>query len=373
MQALLQKHPNLSFSGIGGPAMQSAGLTSMAEMERLSVMGLFEPLKRLPELLRIKREFLDLCRREAPKLFVGIDSPDFNLRVAAQLHAQGFKTAHYVSPSVWAWRQKRVLKIKQCIDLMLTLFPFEQRFYQEHDVPVCFVGHPLADQLPLQPNRADYRRQLELSEGEVYLGILPGSRRGESGRMMPVFLSTMEWLAQRRTDLRYLIPAANPMIRNYLDDLLGAHPLGDKIHVYDGQSEAVMGAADTVLLASGTSTLECMLLKTPMVMAYKLSAVTHSIVKHMITLPYFSLPNLLAGEKLVPEFIQHEATAENLGQAVLRELEDDERRQQLQQRFLQIHTEIRCNASERAADAILGLLGSAKGSYTPVLETGKYP
>lgn len=355
MAALSARDPDIRFDGIGGPNMSNMGLQSAVDMERLSVMGLFEPLKRLPELLRIKREYVQRCLDQKPDLFIGIDSPDFNLRVAAQLHAEGIRTAHYVSPSVWAWRQKRVLKIKQSIDLMLTLFPFEEQFYQQHNVPVCFVGHPLADELPVECDKQAHRLALSLPSDPCYVAVLPGSRRGESQRMMPLFLDTMMFLNARRPDIQYLIPAANESIKTLLLELLREHPLQEKVVLLDGQSQHAMGAADTVLLASGTSTLEAMLLKTPMVMAYKLSAVTYNIVKHMITLPYFALPNLLAGEKLVPEFIQHEAHALAMGQAVLDELENPERQRQLQQRFIEIHHSIRRDASARAADALLSM------------------
>ena len=358
MAALRERDSYCQFSGIGGSKMQAEGMRSAVDMERLSVMGLFEPLKRLPELLRIKRDFVERCIAQPPDLFVGIDSPDFNLRVAAQLHTAGIKTAHYVSPSVWAWRQKRVLKIKQSVDLMLTLFPFEEQFYQQHEVPVCFVGHPLADELPVESHKWQYREQLGLSQDSCYVAVLPGSRRGESERMMPLFLQTMEWLAERRPDIRFLIPAANEMIKGYVTSLLVSHPLLERCQIHSGQSQQIMGASDTVLLASGTSTLEAMLLKTPMVMAYKLSAVTYNIVKHMITLPYFALPNLLAGEKLVPEFIQHEAEPEAMGLAVLSELENEARPQQLQERFVEIHRSIKRDASSRAAEALINLVSA---------------
>ncbi len=356
MQALRDRNADIRFAGIGGSKMTAAGLHSQVDMERLSVMGLFEPMKRLPELLRIKRNYVNYFTANRPDLFVGIDSPDFNLRVAAELHRQGVRTVHYVSPSVWAWRQKRVLKIKQSVDLMLTLFPFEAAFYEQHGVPVRFVGHPLADELPLQPDRAQFRRQLALNENDTYVAVLPGSRRGESARMMPVFLQSMLWLSERRPDIHYVVPAANAVIRAMLDELLANHVLRERITVFDGQSQAVMGAADTILLASGTSTLEAMLLKTPMVMAYKVSAATYAIVKHMVKSRFFALPNLLADDALVPEFIQDDAEPHVLGAAVLAELENDSRKASLQARFLDIHHQLRMDASAQAACALEELL-----------------
>ncbi len=356
MRAMRHQIPEIEFEGIGGSKMTAAGLHSQVDMERLSVMGLFEPMKRLPELLRIKRNFVNHCIENPPDLFVGIDSPDFNLRVAADLHQLGVRTAHYVSPSVWAWRQKRVLKIKQSVDLMLTLFPFEAAFYEQHQVPVRFVGHPLADELPLQTDKTAFRRELSLHDRTTYVAVLPGSRRGESARMMPVFLDSMLWLSKRRPDVHYLVPAANASIRQALDDMLSDHSMRDQITVFDGRSQAVMGAADVILLASGTSTLEAMLLKTPMVMAYKVSAATYAIVKHMVKSEFFALPNLLAGELLVPEFIQQDAQPDVLGAAVLAELEDESRKASLQARFLDIHHQLRMDASAQAAEALAELM-----------------
>ncbi len=356
IRALRTHDDQLTFVGIGGPAMQAAGLQSDVDMERLSVMGLFEPLKRLPELLRIKSAFVEKCRVMQPDVFIGIDSPDFNLRIARELHASGIPTVHYVSPSVWAWRQKRVEKIRQCIDLMLTLFPFEEPFYRQHKVSVKFVGHPLADQLPLEADQNKYRQSLQLDHKQTCVAVLPGSRRGEVGRMLPLFLRTVQWLEHKRNDIHYLIPAANPAIRELIEKQLEKHAVAATVTVLDGCSQAVMGASDAVLLASGTSTLEALLLKRPMVMAYKLSWLTHAIVRHMVKLPYFALPNLLAGEKIVPEFIQQDAQPAALGSALLLELDDSVHRTEQQQRFLSIHQQLRQGASTSAASAVMALL-----------------
>lgn len=355
MQAMRSHQSNMVIEGIGGPEMLAQGLQSQVPMERLAVMGLFEPLKRLPELLRIKRHYVNDCLANRPDLFVGIDSPDFNLRVAAELHKAGIKTAHYVSPSVWAWRQKRVIKIRQNVDLMLTLFPFEEEFYQQHGVPVRFVGHPLADSISLEQDAGAYRRELGLDETACYVAVLPGSRLGESKRMMPLFKESMAWLAERRPDITFLVPAANDELHAWLEALFIDDVLFEKVQLLRGRAQQVMGASNAVLLASGTSTLEAMLLKKPMVMAYCLSELTYKIVKRMIKLPYFSLPNLLAGEQLVKEFIQHDAQPAAMGQALLQELEDKERAQSLQARYREIHIALRQNASETAAQALLAL------------------
>ncbi len=356
----------VSFSGIGGARMQQEGLNSRAPLERLSVMGLFEPLKRLPELLRIRRDITEFCLATRPDVFIGIDSPDFNLAIERKLRAAGIKTVHYVSPSVWAWRQKRVVKIKQSVDLMLALFPFEARFYAEHAVPVKFVGHPLADAIPLQARQVDYRQQLDLDMEARWLAVLPGSRMAEARYLAPAFLQTIAWCAQRLDDLKFVIPAANDKLYAYLQTELrncaDCKPYLDRIRLLNGAAQQAMGAADAVLLASGTSTLEAMLLKRPMVVAYRLSGLTHAIVSRMIKLPYFSLPNLLADKALVPEFIQQQVCAKQLGPAVARQLEDNERRAELQRIFTDIHVQLRQGASEQASSAILELL---EGGLTP--------
>jgi lipid-A-disaccharide synthase len=359
MRALKKLHPGARFSGIGGPNMTAEGLVSEAEMERLSVMGFFEPLKRLPELLAIRRRFVAQSLMDKPDLFVGIDSPDFNLPIARKLREQGLRTAHYVSPSVWAWRQKRVIKIKASVDIMLTLFPFETKFYEEHAVPAVCVGHPMADEIALEIDPAAFRRQLSLAEQGRLLAVLPGSRKGEVKSLIPIFAPIMRELAAKHPDLHFVIPAANPALRALLDELLTPDLLGsarERLTITDGESRAAMAASDAVLLASGTSTLEAMLLKKPMVMAYRLSAITHSIVKHMIKLPYFSLPNLLSQQHFVPEFIQHDATPENMLPVVEQALFDSDFRSQRIEQFQRIHEDLQGNASEHAAQALSELL-----------------
>lgn len=361
MAALRARHGAVSFTGIGGACMQHKGLTSRAPMERLSVMGLFEPLKRLPELLRIRRDITEFCLQTRPDVFIGIDAPDFNLSIEHKLRAAGIKTVHYVSPSVWAWRQKRVVKIKQSVDLMLALFPFEAKFYTEHAVPVQFIGHPLADAIPLQPDQQDYLQRLGLDPQARWLAVLPGSRMAEARYLAPAFLQTIAWCAQRLDDLKFVIPAANDKLYAHLQielqNCAACQPYLDRIQLQNGAAQDAMGASDAILLASGTSTLEAMLLKRPMVVAYRLSGLTYAIVRRMIKLPYFSLPNLLADEALVPEFIQRQVCAEQLGPAVLRQLEDNERRARLQRIFTDIHSQLKLGASEQAAGAILQTIG----------------
>lgn len=366
MTALRSRHGAIDFTGIGGPCMQQQGLVSRAPMERLSVMGLFEPLKRLPELLRIRHNITDYCLHTRPDVFIGIDSPDFNLSIERRLRAAGIRTVHYVSPSVWAWRQKRVLKIKKSVDLMLALFPFEASFYTRHAVPVKFIGHPLADAIPLAPQVDEYRQQLGLDKHSRWLAVLPGSRMAEARYLTPAFLHTIAWCAQRKDDLQFVIPAASDTLYSFLQLALQqsseCRPYRDRIRLQNGGAQAAMGAADAVLLASGTSTLEAMLLKRPMVVAYRLSRLTHAILRRMIKLPYFSLPNLLADELLVPEFVQQQVCAEQLGPAVLAQLEASERTLRLQRVFTDIHRQLRLGASEQAADAILDIIGGARNA-----------
>jgi lipid-A-disaccharide synthase len=356
MQALRQRHPDISFAGIGGPLMEAQGLRSRVPMERLSVMGLVEPLKRLPELLRIRRELVQEFLRAPPDVFIGIDSPDFNLGVEARLRARGIKTVHYVSPSVWAWRQRRIHKIAGAVDLVLTLLPFEAAFYRQHQVPVCFVGHPLADLIPLEPDRAAARRQLQLPpEGRV-LALLPGSRQGEVARLAPVFLAAARALLAGDPALRVLLPCASMARRQQVDMLVQSLGMSEpRLLLLDGQSREAMTAADAVILASGTAALEAMLLKRPMLVCYRMAPLSYFIISRMLKVPYFSLPNLLAGESLVEELVQEQVTPEALVQRAHRLLQGDGQ-EGLLQTYHKIHLQLRADASQKAADAIIKIL-----------------
>lgn len=357
MQALRARHPEVRFTGIGGPLMQQQGLVSRVPMERLSVMGLVEPLKRLPELLRIRRDVVRHFLADRPDVFVGIDSPDFNLGVERRLREQGLRTVHYVSPTVWAWRQRRIRKIARAVDLVLTLFPFEADVYREHRIGVSFVGHPLADEIPLEPDRAQARATLGLpAEGSV-VALLPGSRQGEVARMGQVFLQTAALLAARHPGMRFLLPCANAERRQQLQALLPSAPAG--IYLLDGQSRAAMAAADAVLLASGTAALEAMLLKRPMLVCYKMAPLSYAIISRMLKVPYFSLPNLLAREALVEELVQDAVNPANLAAKVTALLQPDARQARLDARYREIHQALSGGASGKAADAILRLIGTA--------------
>jgi len=310
--------------------------------------------------LGIRRQLATHFKQNPPDAFIGIDAPDFTLGLEKQLRTAGINTVHYVSPSVWAWRQRRVKKIAGSTDLMLTLFPFEARFYQEHHVPVRFVGHPLADTIPLVADKQAARQQLNLSSDAEVLALLPGSRSNELHYLAQPFIDAACWLHARRPNLEFVVPLANKERRAQFEQAVLHTKSRDvdlpNLTLIDGQSRDVMAAADVVLLASGTAALEAMLLKRPMVVAYKLAPLTYWLAKHLVKVENVSLPNLLAKESLVPEFIQHEATAEKLGQAVLAYFENPSKRDQLDQRFTEIHKSLRQDASAQAADAVLHLV-----------------
>jgi lipid-A-disaccharide synthase len=357
IRALRHRYPAAEFAGIGGDAMAAEGFHSLYPLERLAVMGFVEPLKRLPELLRIRRGLARHFCARPPALFVGIDAPDFNLGLELALRSAGIRTAHYVSPSVWAWRQGRIRKIARAVDHMLVLFPFEAEFYRRHGVPVTWVGHPLADELPLEPDTAGARRLLDLPEDAPVLAVLPGSRGSEVAMLGPLFLDTVMACQERLPRLRCVVPAANAARRVQIDALLVAHP-GARVRVLDGQSHIAMAAADAVLLASGTSALEAMLLKKPMVVAYRTGRFTHALLSRLVKLKHVSLPNLLAGRELVPELLQERAEVGALTAEVLRSLGQTPERAGLITEFRKLHEQLRRGASERAAGALAELIGS---------------
>jgi lipid-A-disaccharide synthase len=362
MEALRAQHPSIRFTGIGGPLMQQQGLVSRVPMERLSVMGLVEPLKRLPELLRIRRDIVAHFIAGKPDVFIGIDSPDFNLGVEGRLRAQGIRTVHYVSPSVWAWRQRRIRKIAAAVDRVLTLFPFEADFYRQHAVPVSFVGHPLADIIPMEPDRAAARAQLGLAADARVVALLPGSRQGEVARMGAVFVQTAAMLAQQYPDLQFVLPCANAEREQQVRALMATLPSANTkaIHLIDGQSRVAMTAADAVLLASGTAALEAMLLKRPMLVCYRMAPLSYAIISRMLQVPYFSLPNLLAGAPLVEELVQDAVNPANLAgklSALLNRSPAEQ--QQLDTRYRDIHRALAGGASTKAAAAVLQLVEQA--------------
>ena len=354
MQALKQQHPQIEFIGVGGPRMEAEGLVSAFPMERLAVMGLVEVLGRLRELLARRKRLIRELVAARPDVFIGIDAPDFNLTLELKLRQAGIKTVHYVSPSVWAWRQKRVLKIRDACDLMLTLFPFEARFYLEHQVPVRFVGHPLANTIPLQADRVGAREALGLAPDEQVVALLPGSRGGEVARLGALFLDAAERLRALRPGIRFVLPCANAERRAQLEAMLAGRNL--PLLLLDGRSHEALAACDAVLIASGTATLEALLHKRPMVVAYKVAPLTYRILKRLVKSPYISLPNLLAERLLVPELIQDAATADALAQTLAPLLDDGAVQTE---GFDVIHRALRQDASQQAADAVLKLVGQA--------------
>ena len=358
MAALRAHDPQLHFIGVGGPAMLAQGFQTVVPMERLAVMGLVEVLRHLPDLLALRRQLYQQFSADPPLAFIGIDAPDFNLGLERRLRAHGIPTVHYVSPSVWAWRPWRVRKIARAVDLMLTLFPFEAAFYQKHGVPVRVVGHPLADAIPLRSDPAVARQALGLPalEEAPVIALLPGSRLGEVNRLGPLLLDTAVWLNARRPELRFVLPAATPRLYEVLAEMRTERASALPLTLVQGQSREVMAAADVVVLASGTATLEAMLLKRPMVVAYRVAPMTAWLARRLVRISHFALPNLLAGRELVPEFIQEAATVENLGPAILRWLDEPLARERLTAEFDALHRELRRDASRQAADAIVELL-----------------
>ena len=356
IRALKKQFPNATFEGIGCPKMQAEGFQSLFQMDRLSVMGFVEPLKRLPELLSIRRSIVKRYSAEQPAAFIGIDSPDFNSGIEQKLHLVGVKTIHYVSPSVWAWRQGRIKKIKQSVDLMLCLLPFEAGFYKQHEVPARFVGHPLAGQLSEMPDTRAARIKLGLDADCPVLCIMPGSRSGEVELLAELFVDTAQAVQVKLgKDLQLVIPAANEARYQQLSDMLAKKPDLSVVLMLQ-HSHLAMEAADVVLLASGTTALEAMLLKKPMVVSYKLGALTYALVSPFIKTPYASIPNLLADKMLVPEFIQSEANIEKLSAAVVQAL-DPSARDELIAEFTELHQQLRLESGAIAAEAIAEVLG----------------
>ncbi|RSC29388.1 lipid-A-disaccharide synthase [Pseudomonas putida] len=350
MRALKARHPDVRFIGVGGPLMEAEGMQSYFPMERLAVMGLVEVLGRLRELLKRRKDLIQTLIAEKPDVFIGIDAPDFTLNIELKLRQAGIKTVHYVSPSVWAWRQKRVLKIREGCDLMLTLLPFEAKFYEEKGVPVRFVGHPLADTIPLEADRAGARASLGLGDGPL-VALMPGSRGGEVGRLGELFLDTAKRLQALVPGVRFVSPCASSARRAQLEQMLQGREL--PLTLLDGQSHQALAACDAVLIASGTATLEALLYKRPMVVAYRLAPLTFWILKRMVKSPYVSLPNLLARRLLVPELLQDAATPEALATTLAPLVAGGSEQTDS---FDQIHRTLRRDASNQAADAVLALL-----------------
>ncbi len=353
MRALKARHPGVEFRGIGGPGMIDEGIDSRFPLETLSVMGLVEVLKHLPELIRVRRALRADALAWRPDVMIGIDAPDFNLGLERQLREAGLTTVHYVSPTVWAWRQGRVKGIARSVDAMLTFLPFEAAFYAQHRLPVAFVGHPLADELPLDSDRGAARAALGLPLDAQVLAVLPGSRANEIRFLGETFLEAAERLCRERPALKVVIPAATPLRRQELERLLAARPLlAERLTLLDGQARQAMVASDAVLLASGTAALEAMLCHRAMLVAYRMAPLTHWLASRLVKTEWISLPNLIAQESMVPELIQDAATPEAIVERLGPMLDDAETRGALEARFAALHAGLQRNASARAVEAI---------------------
>jgi lipid-A-disaccharide synthase len=350
--------PDAEFFGVAGPKMQAAGCEVWEPAESFAVMGLFEVLRDLPRLLRLLARIRQLFLAARPDVFVGIDAPDTNLRLARRLHAAGIPTVQYVSPQVWAWRQGRARSMRESVDLVLCLLPFEKRFYDEHGMRAEFVGHPLADAIPLDVDRPAARAALKIDANAQVVALLPGSRRGEVARLAQDFAATARWLAAQRPELRFVAPMASAATRQIFTQALALHAPEVEVRLLDGHAQAALIAADVVLVASGTASLEAALCKRPMVVVYRLGAMTAWILRklNLVKVKFFAQPNLLADRRVVGEYFQEEIIPESIGAELLMWLDDAERRSDLEREFSRIHADLRRDAGARAAQAIVGLL-----------------
>ena len=365
IHALKARYPNAKFIGIGGERMIAEGFETLFDMEELSVMGLVEVLKHLPRLLKIRRSIIEQLSALKPDVFIGIDAPDFNLDVELKLKQRGIKTIHYVSPSVWAWRQKRVYKIAAATNLVLAFLPFEKAFYDRFNVPCRFIGHTMADAIPLKPNRDDACQLLNLDPAQRYVAMLVGSRGSEVEFLSEPFLQTAQLLHQRYPDVKFLVPLINQKRRQQFEQIKQrVAPELDMI-LLDGNARAAMITAEATLLASGTAALEAMLCKSPMVVGYRMKPFTYFLAKRLVKTKYVSLPNLLADEMLVPELIQEDCNPTNLAEKLSLYLSEDksavQNRHVLLQRFAELHQMIQCNADQQAAQAVIDLLEPSHG------------
>lgn len=356
IRALKKQVPDGQFIGIAGPLMQAEGCEAWYEMEELAVMGIVEVLRRLPRLLSIRKDFTQRFTQLHPDIFIGIDAPDFNITLEGRLKSKGIKTIHYVSPSVWAWRQKRVFKIGRATNLVLAFLPFEKAFYDSFNVPCRFIGHTMADAIPLQVDKLSARKRLGISEKVKCLAILPGSRHSEVEILSADFLKTSKILNKNFVDLYIVIPLVNQKRREQFEAIRQQVAPELIVHMLDGQARDAMIAADATLLASGTVALECMLTKCPMVVGYRMKPFTFWLAKRLVKTPYVSLPNLLAEKEIVKELLQEECRPERLAEQLIPLLKGGEQVEQLKKTFLQLHQLIRCDADTQAADAVLNLV-----------------
>lgn len=362
IQALCRINPCIRFDGIGGPLMQAQGFKSLMPMEEFSVMGITEVLKNLPRLLRYRKKLVDYYKTVLPDAFIGIDYPEFNLSIQKQLKTYGIYTAQYVSPSVWAWREHRIRHIKAASNLVLTLFEFEKKFYDQHEMPAVYCGHPLLDMIDKNPDTLAARKTLGLIKEKRlsaidlysrYLAVLPGSREQEVTRMLPIFIEVMQFLSARLPEVHFLIPAVNAHLAQLIKKILRSHAPHLPVHIYQNQSgKTVMTAADAVLLASGTAALEAMLLQKPMVVSYQVSRLTAFLAKKKIRTKYFSLPNLLANHRMVAEFIQDDINTKVMSDVLYDLITPGKTRELMIKRLIDLRKKLKPNAADNAARAL---------------------
>tara|TARA_R110002153_G_scaffold113667_2_gene256026 strand:+ start:12290 stop:13450 length:1161 start_codon:yes stop_codon:yes gene_type:complete len=358
IKQLKKRYPNAIFEGIAGPKMQAQGCQSLFEMEELSVMGLVEVLSRIRRLMFVRKSMLHHFLANPPDVFIGVDAPDFNLGLALKLKEQGIKTVQYVSPTVWAWREKRIFKIAKATNLVLSIFPFEKQVYDKHHIPCEFVGHTMADDIAIKPDQQKARHALKLKENEIILALLPGSRKREVDTLLDVFIQSCLLLKPDVKELKVLIPVVNRQRKAQVDEYIQTHKPDLNIQVVIGHAREVMIASDAVLLASGTATLEAMLCKKNMVTAYKLSGLTYQLMRWLYKAKYFALPNVLAGEKLIPELLQNDVTPETISELLLPMLtiQNDDAQQALITKFESLHQSLKKDADVQSANAVANLI-----------------
>lgn len=360
IESFKKLYPNASFEGIAGPSMVNQGCRALFEMKQISYMGLFEILKHIPELLAIRKKTIEYFLQNPPDVFIGIDAPDFNLPLEKIFKKNGITTVHYVSPTVWAWRQYRVKNIKKTVDLLLTLFPYEAKFFEKHQIPVRYVGHPFADEMPTQLIKEECRQQMNLPLDRYIVTVLAGSRSNELQYLAEIFVKAMDIVHNRFPNILFVMPMVNEERMHQMQDILKILHYHAPIQLQMHQAQGAIAASDVILAKAGTVSLEAMLLKKPMVIAYRMSTPTYWLAKCLIKTPFIALPNLLAEEKLVPEFIQHEVTAENLAKEIIFYLEHPEKIEDLTTKFDELHALLKQNASMQAAIAIAELIGKKK-------------
>ena len=358
IEALRARVPGARFEGIAGPRMLAAGCETLYPMERLSVMGLFEVFGRYLELIPVRRQLARRFTENPPDAFIGVDAPDFNLSLELALRGAGVKTVHFVSPSVWAWRRYRLNKIARAVDMMLALFPFEPPIYDAHSIPVRFVGHPLADEIAMRTSRDAARARLSLDPGARIVALLPGSRVSELRRLAEPLARTARWVHQRRPEVRFVAPLVDGTMRDFFSRALAEHAPDIRCDLLVGASRDAMAASDVILLASGTATLEALLLKRPMVITYRTMHLTWILGRAMLHVDHVGLPNLLAGARLVPELLQDDATPERLGPALLDRLDHPGRQRHVLEEFDRIHRALRNDAYTKAAEAVLEVVAA---------------